>query len=584
MLDAAHLDRPSWWREIVDQFQALRRELTARTPETVTVASTEEYEQVILAIKIAADRAPVLRLVARCEEEAEERTLVLNIETDEGSEELLRLVWRGGQEVHGASKIRGRNRGRGLNTTADQREGPLAEGDVIALLRERLLSFVKQLQQPEEEAREVAVWEPKPPAISRQVANPQAPNAKVFTLPVEKRQEDEPATARRSAPTIRPTLVPLTEAERAEFENAEGLYRDFALACRGALQPGDIAPYAQRVLELMVTQQRAELEARNSAAAAGVGMKGALKLFGVAVAFGVEIAAATFGFGPWLKGGWEGAVYALTGVGLIGGGLVPITKGQGRRLVMKVAVAWSIAVAALTMQNPQLVEPLQEQMRVFHQIDPVTELRLTNARSKLHADEERKRSIEAELKTAQAGYLGARRNADEPRRDFRDGEKKREEAVKALQARLEQQDLTLKADRDQLAEAEQAWHGAVLTDWTRYVAAGIVFAMSAIVGALGPIYLGLWLDERQSIHRDSLAALRARHTLKTRTAALEKNESTQRAEVRHIVASMRAYYADLLVRQHAPDPHAELDRVFREAEAAVETAVKGFRRARGLQL
>ncbi|MGB8869260.1 MAG: hypothetical protein WCC96_08460, partial [Rhodomicrobium sp.] len=148
MLDAAHLDRPSWWREIVDQFQALRRELTARTPETVTVASTEEYEQVILAIKIAADRAPVLRLVARCEEEAEERTLVLNIETDEGSEELLRLVWRGGQEVHGASKIRGRNRGRGLNTTADQREGPLAEGDVIALLRERLLSFVKQLQQP----------------------------------------------------------------------------------------------------------------------------------------------------------------------------------------------------------------------------------------------------------------------------------------------------------------------------------------------------------------------------------------------------------------------------------------------------
>lgn len=583
MADVAYLDRPTWWREIVDQFQALRRELAARAPETVTISCAEEYEQLILAIKIAAESAPVLRLVARCEEEVEERTLVLNIDTDEGSEELLRLVWYGGQEAHAASKTRGSNRRRGLNTTADEREGPLAEGDVIALLREQFLSFVMQLQPCEEEAREVTVWKPKPPAASRQAADVQAPNAKVITLPVEKRQEDDPATARRSTPTIRPTLVPLTDAERADFENAEGLYRDFALACRGALQPGDIAPYAQRVLELMVTRQRAELEACDIAAAAGIGMKGALKLFGVAVAFGVEIAAATFGFGAWLKRGWEGAVYALTGVGLIGGGLVPITKGQGRRLVMKVAVAWSIAVAALTMQNPELVEPLQEQMRVFHQIDPVTELRLTNARSKLHADEERKRSIEAELKSAQAGYLGARRNADEPRRDFREGEKKREEAVKALQTRLEQQDLTLKADRDQLAEAEQAWHGAVLTDWTRYVAAGIVFAMSAIVGALGPIYLGLWLDERQSIHRDSLAARRARHTLKTRTVALEKNESTQRAEVRHIVASMRAYYADLLVRQHAPDPHAELDRVFREAEAAVEIAVRGFRRARSLQ-
>ncbi|MFY9639538.1 MAG: hypothetical protein WAK07_01350, partial [Rhodomicrobium sp.] len=351
MFEVVRIDRPAWWREIVDQFQALRRELTSRTPEAITISCAEEYEQVVLAINIAGERAPVLSLVARCEEEAEERTLVLNIDTDEGSEELLRLVWCG-QEAHAASKVRGRNRGRGLNTTADQREGPLAEGDVIALLRERLLSFVELLQPSEEDAREVAAWEPKPPAISRQVANPRVPKAKVIALPVEKRQEDEPATARRSAPTIRPTLVPLTEAERAEFENAEGLYRDFALACRGALQPGDIAPYAQRVLELMVTRQRAELKARNSAAAAGVGMKGALKLFGVAVAFGVEIAAATFGFGPWLKRGWEGAVYALTGVGLIGGGLVPITKGQGRRLVMKVAVAWSIAVAALTAQNP----------------------------------------------------------------------------------------------------------------------------------------------------------------------------------------------------------------------------------------
>ena len=57
-------------------------------------------------------------------------------------------------------------------------------------------------------------------------------------------------------------------------------------------------------------------------------MTGALKLFGVGVAFGVEIAAATFGFSAWLKAGWEGLVYALTGVGLIGGGLVPITSGR----------------------------------------------------------------------------------------------------------------------------------------------------------------------------------------------------------------------------------------------------------------
>jgi hypothetical protein len=404
----------------------------------------------------------------------------------------------------------------------------------------------------------------------------------VVTLRPLERPDHHPVPAIVAETLARPPLMSLSDTDRAEFEKVDGLYRDFALACRGVLQPGDIASYAQRVLELMVTQHRAELRARNSAAAAAVGMKGALKLLGVAVAFGVEVAAATFGFGAWLKAGWEGMVYALTGVGLIGGGLVPITKGKDRELVMKVAVAWSIAVAALTMQNPKLVEPLQEQMRVFHRIDPITELRFTNARSKFRSDEDRKARLEADLKEAQTGYLGARRNPNEPRRDFREGEKKREEAVKALQRQLEQQDVILKTDRDQLAEAEQAWNGAALSDWTRYVAAAIVFALSALVGALGPIYLGLWLDERQGIHRESLLSRRARHTLKTRTRALEKNESTQRAEARHIVASMRVYYADLLTRQQAHNPHAELDRVFADGDAIVERAVRGFRRARGL--
>jgi hypothetical protein len=114
------------------------------------------------------------------------------------------------------------------------------------------------------------------------------------------------------------------------------------------------------------------------------------------------------------------------------------------------------------------------------------------------------------------------------------------------------------------------------------VAAAIVFTLSALVGALGPIYLGLWLDERQGIHRKSLLSRRARHSLKTRTRALEKNESTQRAEAQHIVASMRAYYADLLTRQQAHNPHAELDRVFADGDAIVDRAVRGFRRAQGL--
>jgi hypothetical protein len=319
-------------------------------------------------------------------------------------------------------------------------------------------------------------------------------------------------------------------------------------------------------------------------AAAGMGMTGALKLFGVGVAFGVEIAAATFGFGAWLKAGWEGLVYALTGVGLIGGGLAPITSGRSRQMVMKVAVAWSLGVAALTAQNPKLIEPLQDQMRVFHRIDPDAELHLRNARSRSQADEERKAHLEADLKAAQAGYLGARRSADETRRDFRDGERKRDEAVKALQRQLEQQELVVKASRDELERAGQAWQGAVLSDWTRYAAAGILFALSAIVGALGPIYLGLWLDERKKVYSESLATRRVQHGLKTRTRALETNESTQRAEIGHIIASMRAYYADLLVRQSAANPQGELQRAFGGDHDAVDVAVRGFRRARGLKV
>ena len=88
----------------------------------------------------------------------------------------------------------------------------------------------------------------------------------------------------------------------------------------------------------------------------------------------------------------------------------------------------------------------------------------------------------------------------------RTGEKKREEAVKALQRQLEQQELALKTDREEVERAELAWQGAMLSDWTRYAAASILFALSAIVGALGPIYLGLWLDERKKIYRESRGA------------------------------------------------------------------------------
>ena len=175
---------------------------------------------------------------------------------------------------------------------------------------------------------------------------------------------------------------------------------------------------------LMVTRHRTELKDGSAAAAAGMGMTGALKLFGVGVAFGVEIAAATFGFSAWLKAGWEGLVYALTGVGLIDEGW-SYYEWADRQLVMKVAVAWSVGVAALTAQNPKLIEPLQDQMRVFHRIDPDTELRLTRARSSLRADEDRKTHLDADLKAAQAAYLAARRNADETRRDFKDGKEAR---------------------------------------------------------------------------------------------------------------------------------------------------------------
>ncbi len=581
MVEAVWTDRPLWWRQIIDQFQSLRRELAAKVPDGVVVEVTEESDQIILLIQNTGERTPLLSLIARCEEDTDERTLVLIAEIDDESEELLRLVWHLGPGLAVERHAR-RSQGRGLNISADRREGLFSEGDAVELLRERFLTSVTSLKPQVREPRRVPVLGPAGRALRAKPITEIESVGNVVTLRALERPDNPPVPAIIPETPPRPPLMSLSDADRAEFEKVDGLYRDFALACRGVLQPGDIASYAQRVLELMVTQHRAELRARNSAAAAAVGMKGALKLLGVAVAFGVEVAAATFGFGAWLKAGWEGMVYALTGVGLIGGGLVPITKGKDRELVMKVAVAWSIAVAALTMQNPKLVEPLQEQMRVFHRIDPITELRLTNARSKFRSDEDRKARLEAELKAAQSSYLGARRNPNEPRRDFHEGEKKREEAVKALQRQLKQQDVILKTDRDQLAEAEQAWQGAALSDRTRYVAAAIVFTLSALVGALGPIYLGLWLDERQAIHHDSLSSRRARHTLRTRTRALEKNESTQRAEVQHIVASMRAYYADLLTRQQVRDPYAELDRVFVEGDAIVDRAVKGFLRARGL--
>jgi len=148
-----------WWQQIVDQFQSLRRELAAKVPDGILVDVTEEAEQVLLVIRDARERNALLSLSACCEDDAEERILALSVETEDGAEELFRLVWHltRGQEVDRHSR---RNQGRGLNISADRREGPLSEGDAVALLRERLLAFLTVLTPRVRQRRALTVLGP----------------------------------------------------------------------------------------------------------------------------------------------------------------------------------------------------------------------------------------------------------------------------------------------------------------------------------------------------------------------------------------------------------------------------------------
>ena len=168
MYEVARIDRPVWWRQIVDQFQGLRRDVIARVPNGIEINCAEDFDQLRLVITHSSEPRPILTLTARCEEEDGATNLSLTIDTPEGTEELLRLTW------YEAQACRRRDRGRGLNTTADVREGPYAAGDAVTLLRERLTDFVTNLETPEEDGRALTVWEPAPPARQRKL--PEAPS------------------------------------------------------------------------------------------------------------------------------------------------------------------------------------------------------------------------------------------------------------------------------------------------------------------------------------------------------------------------------------------------------------------------
>ena len=363
----------------------------------------------------------------------------------------------------------------------------------------------------------------------------------------------------------------------SEFNDPNGLLYGFAVACQGKLCRDDLPAYAQRAMELQILRNRAELRVRSFWTESGVGLKGALKLFGVGVAFGGEIAAATFGFDPWLHGSPAGAVYALVGVGLIGGGLVPITTGKARQVAMGVSVGWSLAVAALTMQNQELVDPLQARMPGFSQIEGAVPLSL--AEGQVGDDEKQAAALRRALEEAKRDYLGARRGPDELRRDFQDGEKKREVAYREAQQKLEAWSGILKSDRETLKQAERAWRNARESHWSHEAAAGIVFILTAVLGAVGPIYLGLWLNERQALHQSRLAEKREHHRLKERTRSLETNASVQRAEARHLLGIMRAYYTSILGRERAAQENG-IESVFGDLTSVVEETVVGFRAAR----
>jgi len=339
-----------------------------------------------------------------------------------------------------------------------------------------------------------------------------------------------------------------------------------AAGSRSALRQGDIAAFVQGGLEELHAFQEAYLQGRSMLTGAGVGLKGAALIGALAVALGAETMTGVFAFGPMIGHSMEALPFAGVGSFLIGGGLLPFAQtDKARRNIVAVALAWGLAVSALSAKNDRLAEPVQ---MVFAKTEGTVkgEWRAEAMRLKLDGIKEKIRLAREDKEKSQAAYLSAKKNR--PLVLDRAGSD-----VKALEG--EQEAATMS-----WVEAESSKHRALKTDPSRTYAEGVVFVICSILNTIGPVFIGQYLSRVESDHNSALGRSRRRRHMERKARTLRRSESAQKQRARVMLTAMRSYYADVLLKSgRFTDTEADkmVNSAFGNAGAIVKEAVEGFR-------
>ena len=139
--------------------------------------------------------------------------------------------------------------------------------------------------------------------------------------------------------------------------------------------------------------------------------------------------------------------------------------------------------------------------------------------------------------------------------------------VKSLEAEQERATAALNT-------AEQRKAIALGSDRSLYFAQAVVFLISSMVNAAGPVFIGKYLSRVAGDHEGALKKARKSRFATAKTRLLG-TESGQRQKARLMLAAMRGVYASELRRAGAGDDEIKkrIDLAFRNGETVVSRAV-----------
>ena len=474
----------------------------------------------------------------------------LVVEQQEDVQEVLTLIWHGSLPEPR----------KGLDSRADHAEGEYAQamGSVRQLLRDKLADVLATQTEPVSHLPALRASS-EPVRLVEAEAGPVAPRAR--SAPPAKVAAIQ-APAREEEPDLAGLIAVLQGLPDAEALVVEEVFGAFIAAARSIepLKQSDVVGFIGEGLMQLEAYRHAHAGARSPLTELGVGLKGAALIGALLVSMGVETWTGIYGFGPLVGQHIAAAPVAAFGSLVIGGGLLPLAQtAREVKGVRNLAIAWSLTVSAL-LATGDMAKSIQDRFSQGQE--------LVDATAAVQSAKSRKDLIDGRL-------IFARGEKAASGHDYLQAKKNRPAVfnsavgdVKSLEAEQERATAALDA-------AERKMVAALGSDRSLYFAQAVVFLISSMVNAAGPVFIGKYLSRAASDHEGALKKAR-RSRFATVRGRLLGTESGQRQKARVMLATMRGFYAGELRQSGLADDEIKrrVNLAFRNGEMVVRRAVE----------